>query len=172
MNRGSTLDALMIAIALLVLGAAICFARAVRGTGPSRGLRILLPAIYFVLATVLIFCLPLLLLGQPVVGPAQFAWGLLWLALPALLASVFAEGIVFALNAERTRQWLIAGIVAAIAAVYGLLILWRDGVMLRMEPAAIIPAFVAAATAIVWWPYLPRGEGDDVEDLAAAEPFE
>lgn len=172
MRETLTVDAVAIAAAFVMLALAILFARAVWGTGPSRARRILLPVIFFVLATILVFCVPLLLLRQPIVGPAMFAWVLLWLTVPALLVSVVAEGIVFALNAERTRQWLVAGIVAAVGVLYGALALLSDGAMLRAEPAVIIPALVAAAAAIVWWPYLPWPEGAEVEDLEAAELFD
>jgi len=172
MSQTPPVDAIAIATACFLLVLAILFARAVRGTGPSRARRILLPAFYFVLASLLVFGLPLLFLGLPVIGPAALAGTLVWLALPALLAAAIAEGIVFALNAERTPHWLAAGIAAAILATYGGLAALAGTLFLRAEPVVIVPALVAAASAIIWWPYLPRPEGEEEADEAAAGVFE
>ena len=172
MSQTPPVHAIAIATALFLLVLAILFARTVRGTGPSRARRILLPAIFAVLATFLVCSLPLLFLRQPFLGPAALVGALLWLALPALLSSVIAEGIVFALDAERTPHWLTMGIVAAILAVYGWLAVLTGSAMFRAEPLVIVPALVAAAAAIIWWPYLPRPEGQEEDDEEAAVVFE
>jgi hypothetical protein len=172
MTHPPPVHAIAIATALFLPGLAILFARTVRGTGPSRARRILLPAIFAVLATFLVCILPLLFLREPIVGPAAMAGSLIWLAFPALLSACVAEGIVFALDAERTRHWLAAGIAAAILAVYGWLAVLIGSAMFRAEPLVIVPALVAVATAIIWWPYLPRPEGAEEDDAESAEVFE
>jgi len=168
MPAAPPVEAIAIATALFLLALAILFARTVRDTGPSRARRILLPAIYFVLATILVFGLPLLVLGLPFLGPAALAGALLRLALPVLLTAAIAEGIVFALDAERTPQWLAAGIISAILVAYGSLAALTGGSFLRAEPVVIVPALVAASAAIIWWPYLPRPE-DDPEAAEAVD---
>lgn len=172
MSQTPPVEAIAIATACFLLVLAILFARAVRGTGPSRARRILLPVLFFVLGTCLVFGLPRLFLGLPFLGPAGLGQILLWLALSALLASAIAEGIVFALNAERTPHWLAAGIVAAILGAYGSLVALTGTLFLLAEPVAIVPSLVAAAAAIIWWPYLPRPEGEEEADDVAAGVFE
>jgi hypothetical protein len=172
MSQTPPVHAIAIATAFFLLVLAILFARAVRGTGPSRARRVLLPAIFFVLATFLVFGLPLVFLGLPLAGPAALAGALLWLALPALLSALIAEGIVFALNVERTPHWLTAGIATAVLANYGWLAALTGDLFFRVELVAIVPAMVAASAAIIWWPYLPVPEGAEEDDEDAAEVFQ
>ena len=172
MPAAPPVEAFAIATALTLVALSVMFARAVRGTGPSRGRRIVLPATWFVLGAMLTYAVPLFFLIPPAFVLRALIWGAPWVALPALLSAAVAEGIVFALNAERTPHWLWAGIIAAIILSYGWLLGLTGDVMFRAEPAVIVPALVAASAAIVWWPYLPRPEGAEVEDAEAAEVFE
>jgi hypothetical protein len=165
-------EAFAIATGMALVALSVMFSRAVRGTGPSRGRRIVLPVCWFVLAAAMTYAVPLFFLIPPGFVLRAVVWGTPWVALPALLTAAVAEGLVFALNGERSRQWLGAGIVAAVAATYGWLLALAGDVMFVAEPVVIVPALVAASAAIIWWPYLPRPEGAEAEDVEAAEVFE
>src|SRR5262245_14498654 len=122
MGPVSMLNALILVTALTVLVLAILFARAVRGTGPSRARRILIPPLIFVLGTMAVLGLPSFF---PVAGDIPFqalAETFLWLALLGLLAAGIAEGIVAGLNVERTSQALTAGIAISVIAFYALIV--------------------------------------------------
>ncbi len=165
-------EAIAITTALALLALAIMFARVVRGTGPSQARRILVPTIWFVLGALLVFGLPMLFLMPASIALRAAALALPWLGGSALLSAGIAEGIVTMLGAERTPQWLSAGIVSAILVTYGWLLALTGDFFFRAEPVVIVPALVAAAAAIAWWPYLPRPEGAEAEDVEAAEVFE
>jgi hypothetical protein len=171
MSPTPPVEAFAIAAALAWLALSVMFTRAVRGTGPSRGRRIVLPASWFVLGAALTYAVPLFFLIPPAFVLRALVWGAPWVALPAFLSAAIAEGIVFALNAERTRQWLCAGIVSAIVVTYGGLLALIGDLFFRAEPVVIVPALVAASAAIIWWPYLPRPEGTEEDDEDAAEVF-
>lgn len=172
MTSATPIDAFAIAAALTWLALSILFARAVRGTGPSRARRIVLPVAWLVLGAALTFALPMFF----VIPPAWVLQGIIrgapWVAVPALLTIVVAEGIVFALDAERTSQWLATGIVAAVIAAYGWLFGFAGESLFRAEPVVIVPGLVAASAALIWWPYLPRPEGAEEDDAESAEVFE
>ncbi len=172
MIHAPPVEAIALAAALLLLALSVLFARAVRFTGPSRARRILLPALFFTFDSMLVLLLPQLFLGTPLFPLGGVGIGLLLTLLIALAAALVAEGMVFALDAERTPHWLGAGIVAAILLTYAGLGLMIGGLIFRPEPFALAPALVAAAAAIVWWPYLPRPEGEEEPDDEAAEVFE
>ena len=107
-------EAIAITVALLVLALSVMVARAVRGTGPSRVRRILLPAILFTVDTTLVLSLPQLFIGTRLYPLPSIGMGVLRLSLIALAASAIADSIAAVLGAERTVRWLWAGIVAAI----------------------------------------------------------
>ena len=173
MTAAPPVEAIAITIAVLLLALSIMFARAVRGTGPSRARRILLPAILFTLGTTLVLALPQLFIGTPIYPLRAVGMGLLWLFLIGLASAAIADSVAAIMGAERTPRWLTAGIVAAILLTYGGLALLTGDLIFRPEPFALVPALVAASAAISWWPYLPRAEGEeDEEDAEAAEVFE
>lgn len=165
--------AIPLAGALVLLGLAIAFARAVRGTGPSTLRRVLLPAAFFLVATLLVLGVPMLIdMSLPDVLQAA-AIGLFWLTVPALLSAWILDGIAMVLGAERTAFWQAAGIVAAILATYAWLAAFSGGFIFTLGPLAFVPALVAAGAAITWWPYLPRPEGEaDGEDEETAGRFD
>jgi hypothetical protein len=170
MHHALPVDAIAVAAGLTLLALAGCFARLVHGTGPSRARRILLPAMFFILGMLLAIGVPMLIVapGPPSPGVAELL--LLWLVVPVFVSVAVVDSVAIVLGAERTRRWLGTGIVGAIIITYGWLALWLGDLFFRLDPVAAVPALVAAATAIIWWPYLPRPEGEPDEE--AGEIFE
>lgn len=83
---------------------------------------------------------------------------LLYLVIPAFVAAALADLGFRALGAERTRFWLAAGSIAAIA----ISIIWMGvvfgGPPFLMAGALFEYAFLAlvpVSTALIWWSYLP-----------------
>lgn len=113
--------------------------------------------LYFGGPMIIIFPFILILAGQIV---------LLYLVLPAFVAATLADLGFRALGAERTRFWLGAGIVAAVA----ITIIWMGLLfkgMLFVGGTAIVEyavlALVPVSTALLWWSYLPLPPDDYAE---------
>ena len=165
-------EVIAIAAALFMLALSVMFARAVRGTGPSRARRILLPAATILLGTVLVMGLPSLFFTPALFSPGEFGWGVLIVGACALVSAAAADGIAGVLGAERTPRWLVAGLVAANLLTYAGLTLLSAGFIFALGPLAATPALIVTSGMIVWWPYLPRPEGEAEEDGEAAEVFD
>ena len=106
----------------------------------------------------------LLYFGGPmaILLPFIFIFGgllvILYLVIPAFVAAGLADLVFRSLGAERTRFWLAAGIVAAVAiAVIWMGVVFGGGLFLEGEPFLeyVILALVPVSTALIWWSYLP-----------------
>lgn len=161
-------EALGVAAALTLFALALFLARLARGTGPSQVRRVLIPAAFFVLATVIVFGLPLLILAPASIMPLGVAIALAWLVPGALLTVWVLDGVAVTAGAERTPGWRTLGISGAVIANYSWLAALTGDLLLRLEPIAAAPALMAAGAALLWWPYLPRPE-DDPEDPEAVD---
>jgi hypothetical protein len=169
MDRDLPLEAIAVTAALVLLAMAALFVRTVRHTGASRLRRILVPTGFFVVGTLFAIAMPMFFADGLVLS---LSWQLLAFILMALVSIGLADAVAGFLGAERSRPWLTAGIAVAVLLAYGALALLTDGVVFRPTPVVLVPGLVAAAAALGWWPYLPVPEGEEADDLEAAEVFE
>ncbi len=106
----------------------------------------------------------LLLFGGPlaIFVPFLFFWAfpviLLFLVIPAFVAAALADLVLRALGATRTRAWLLAGIIAAVAITISWMAMVFRGALLfdaGLTFDHVVLALIPVSTALIWWAYLP-----------------
>jgi len=91
---------------------------------------------------------------------------ILYLVIPAFVAAGLADLVFRGLGAERTRFWLAAGIVAAVAiTIIWMGVVFGGGLFLGGDAIVeyVILALVPVSTALIWWSYLPMPPDSYVE---------
>lgn len=152
-------------LALFVIVLLFARHRWAKGAEERRLRGVVLSALVTVLGFLLYFGGPLLIL-IPIVFILAGHIILLYLVLPAFVAAALADLGFRALGAERTRFWLGAGIIAAVAitliwmsVIFGGPLFFGSLPVVEYAVAALIPV----STALLWWSYLPMASESYVE---------
>jgi hypothetical protein len=173
MSQAPPVEAIAIAAALLLLALSVLFARAVRGTGPSRARRILVSPLIFVFGTLFVFGTPWLFDGSASISLPGVGRGLFWLFLIGLAGVLLLEGTTTLFAPERTAGWLGGGIFIALFLTMCGVAMVTGPLFFAFDPLSLLlPAPIAIATVIGWWSYLPRPEGMEEADGELTEVFE